>query len=200
MPGSDHSNAVQRLHTAYDPYFYELLDAIASQCFLVAVSLTECEESVERHPQAVRLMSAIETGDSFVAEMISVFPAPTGVSDEAWFERMGDRLLDFECKDCLTMIDSTIDDLFGVHGFTLFNKYPFNVQLKVPGTVSAGNYHSRENGKLVWQFSHEDFQLHEYVLFAKSRVIYWNRILVSSIALLIFALWRRQRLLTLAAR
>jgi hypothetical protein len=97
-PGSDHANAVQRLHATYDSHFNELLDAIASQCFLVAVSLTECMESVERHPQAVWLMSAIETDDSFVAEMISVFPAPKGVSDEAWFERMEDRLQDFEKK------------------------------------------------------------------------------------------------------
>jgi hypothetical protein len=199
-PGSDHSNAVQHLHTTYDSHFYGLLDAIASQCFLVTVSLTECMESVERHPQVLRLMAAIETDDSFVSEMISVFPAPKDVSDETWFERMEDRLLDFECKDCLALIDSTTDDLLGVHGFYLFKKYPFNVQLKVPGTLSSGNYHSRENDKVVWQFDHEDFQLHEYVVFAKSRVIYWKRILVSSFVLLIFALWRRQRSLTLAIR
>ena len=200
MPGSDHSNAVQRLHTTYDSHFFELLDVIASECFLVTVNLTECEESVESHPQVARLMAAFDTDDSFVSEMISVFPAPKGVSDETWFERMDDWLLDFECKDCATQIDSITDDLLGVHGFYLFEKYPFNVQLKIPGTLSSGNYHSRENGKLVWQFSQEDFQMHEYVLFAKSRVIYWNRILVSSIALLIWALWRRQRTLTPVVR
>lgn len=192
-PGSVRANAVQRLHANYDTYFDELLDAIASECFSVTVSSTECEESVEGHPQVVRLMAAVETDDSFVADMISMFPAPKGVSDETWFERMEDRLLDFECKDCLTLIDSVTDELLGVHGFYLFKKYPFKLQLKIPGTLIAGNYDFRENDKLVWQFGNEDFQLHEYILFAQSRVIYWNRLLILSVALLILALWRRRR-------
>ena len=135
----------------------------------------------------------MDLNDIYTSEMIEIFPAPGDVEAEDWFEKMEDWLGDFDCTDCESLMESVVDDLLGVHGFYIFRKYPFNIQLQIPGTLLAGNYHSREGGKLVWNFSQEEFHFYKYDLFAKSRVIYWHRLFLLSCGLLILALWFRQR-------
>lgn len=72
-------------------------------------------------------------------------------------------------------------DIFGAHGFPLFQAYEFKVSVKLPGTVTSTNADEKENGALVWKFTSEKLNRE---LLAKSRLFYPFRILAAFVVLL----------------
>ena len=67
--------------------------------------------------------------------------------------------------------------LFGAHGFRLFNHYRFEVRLKLPGDVYQSNATTTEEDRLLWAFNSDDFVIHDYVIAARSRVFFPQRII-----------------------
>ena len=91
-------------------------------------------------------------------------------------------------------------NFFGAHGLTLFEDYPFEVTLRMPGHVVSTNAHTEEAGQLGWVFDHEDFVLNDLKLRANSRIVHRTRIVATAalipllpIAWLGFFMPRRRR-------
>ena len=82
-------------------------------------------------------------------------------SEEVWLESFG-------------------TDFFGAHHLTIFESYPFEISLRMPGTIVSTNAHEQEAGVLTWSFDHEEFILNDLKLVARSRIVHRNRILGAS--------------------
>jgi hypothetical protein len=76
-------------------------------------------------------------------------------------------------------------DIFGAHGFPIFQAYDFTVGVKMPGRVLHSNAVKKKDGMLIWQFTAENLT---QTLHARSRKIYPVRILTAGLALLFLLL------------
>jgi hypothetical protein len=114
-----------------------------------------------------------------IAEVMEVFPPPLGEQTDAWREAVNRAFR--KTNDMMEKRwDNTPlqDELFGVHGLGLFQDYGFTMILSLPGTVVESNVTMREGEVLKWEFKDSDFFLKDYVIHARSRLIYLERIVL----------------------
>ena len=132
-----------------------------------------------------------------LGELGSIFPPPAAVDPDDWYDTLRLDVVDIpsEREDLKELFGSLEEDLLGVHGFVLFESYPFELSLSLPGIYVASNADVRGAGVLSWSFKSEDFWLHEHTLYARSRIVHWNRVLFAltlRVALFgIFWTWKR---------
>ena len=74
----------------------------------------------------------------------------------------------------------------------LFNN--FTVKATMPGDITAHNADANNSDTLIWSFDLSDFTEKDYVINARSRIIYKNRIIIFSIItlLIIIGIIRRK--------
>jgi hypothetical protein len=134
--------------------------------------------------------------EQIVTRVIKVLPPPAGHNLESWRNTVAaayKKALETETPDAPTWEE----DLFGAHGFRLFDSYRFALVTTLPGEVLEHNATRREGNRLVWVFGNDVFVLKNYDLRARSRLVYPERIGVAGVALaaIILGLWwfRRRR-------
>ncbi|MBI3313726.1 MAG: hypothetical protein HYZ83_05785 [Candidatus Omnitrophica bacterium] len=76
-------------------------------------------------------------------------------------------------------------DIFGAHGFPIFQAYDFTVGVRLPGRVIQNNAAEKKGNTLVWHFTAEGLT---QTLHARSRKIYPERIFAAAL-ILVFLLF-----------
>ncbi|MBI3307497.1 MAG: hypothetical protein HYZ84_06815 [Candidatus Omnitrophica bacterium] len=77
-------------------------------------------------------------------------------------------------------------DIFGVHGFPVFQAYDFKVGVKMPGRILRTNAGEKNGGMQVWQFSAENLT---QVIHVESRKVYPVRIVIAGAVLFLLFLF-----------
>ncbi|MBI3011448.1 MAG: hypothetical protein HYY58_03015 [Candidatus Omnitrophica bacterium] len=162
------AQAREKLKAAFDPLLVMFLSGLRREGKAFGESKTFKDE-LEPSLQEERI----------VAEVVGIFPSPSAEQADAW--REGITRAFSKANDMLSnwWDDTPLEEeLFGVHGFHLFQDYGFEVTLSLPGRVVESNATKREGGVLKWEFDNDDFVLEDYVIHARSRLVYSDRIAV----------------------
>lgn len=151
------------------------------------------------------LMSLVKDGGEFhdaiqpeqiVPRVIEVLPPPAGHNLESWRNTVAAAYQEAQ-RTALHDESAWAEDLFGAHGFRLFDRHQFALVTTLPGEVLENNATTREGNRLMWVFDNWVFVFKNHVLRARSRLIYPERIGVAGVALaaVILGLWwfRRRR-------
>ena len=170
---------------------------LRADCIDALVTMQACEKAVSQDPELSAYSEFFDDEDVLLGELVAIFPPPAAVDPDAWHDRLSRGVLDLldEREDLEELANSLEEDVFGVHGFTLFDSYPFELSLSLPGDYVASNADVRESGVLRWSFKSEDFWLHEHTLYARSRIVHWDRVLLVLTLLVAFfgIFWTRKR-------
>ncbi len=167
-------------------------------CIDALVTLQACEKAVSQDPELSAYSEFFDDEDVLLGELVAIFPSPAVVDPDDWYDTLNldvlDRLDDRE--DLRELFDTLDEDLLGVHGLVLFESYPFELSLSLPGNYVASNADVRGPGMLSGSFKSEDFLLHEHTLYARSRIVHWNRVLLALTLLVAFfgIFWTRKRM------
>ncbi len=165
---ADRVNAAIR--QAYDPLLEKYLRAVLDH----AVAGLNQDEALQEE-----ISSALEPPN--VAERIAAtLPPPDGYDAGSWrrslasaYEPAADQFA-----------EEFFGEIFGAYGFTIFDSYQFAIELTLPGNVLESNATTPRNQPLGWTFKSEDFLYRDYVLHARSRLIYRSRIAIAALGLL----------------
>jgi len=76
-----------------------------------------------------------------------------------------------------------MEGIFGAHGFRLFDRFPFEIHVSLPGDTYRSNATGTADGALLWEFDNDTFVLRDYVVEARSRIVYPSRIKTAGIVL-----------------
>lgn len=193
LPDSQFRNAGATIRKEYGPAIQRSIEFFVSVCIGQEATVANCEDEMENYEPFERFMEIFDDEDEVVRRTAVLFPAPDSFSAEEWLEVLGEKLEEADCDDCIDWPIHLGDDVFGVHGFLLFKSYRFEISLTMPGDMISNNADSRDGKTLTWEFLNRDFQYRAHSLIAKSRMIYWNRIVAAFLILLICALWLRAR-------
>ncbi len=199
LPNADFTTqeAVDRLKARADPIVERLLNVVRADCIDALATPKACEEAISRDPELSAYGEIFDDEDFLLGEFAAIFPAPAAVDLDDWYHTLSLHLLDhvFEREDLQELAQSLEEDTFGAFGVTLFESYPFELSLSLPGDYVASNADLRESGVLTWSFESEDFMLHEHTLYARSRIVHWGRVLLVLTLLVAFfgILWTRKR-------
>ncbi len=199
LPNADFTTqeALERLKARVDPIVERLLNAFRADCIDALATPNACEEAIFQALELMALGEIFEDEDLLLSELAAIFPAPAAVDLDDWYHTLTLHLIDhvFEREDLQELGNSLEDDVLGVFGFTLFESYPFELSLSLPGDYVASNADLLESGVLTWSFENEDFMLHEHTLYARSRIVHWGRVLLVLTLLVAFfgIFWTRKR-------
>lgn len=178
--------ASARLRSRFDARVAALLDLIETRCAPGGVGLDACLGAEEDHPAIRDIVTLIDDDDALVTELVALFPAPAAIAEKDWRDVIGTDVLDATENRLERLADSERltrleENIFGVHGFALFESYPFELSLTLPGTIVSTNADSRDAGVLQWSFEGDDFVLGDRVLYAESRVVHAERVVYAAI-------------------
>ncbi len=197
LPDADFTTqeAIDRLKARADPIVERFLNVFRAQCVDTTVSMDACEEAIEQ--DAKLRLEKFDDEDLLLDELVAIFPPPAAVDPDDWHDSLSLELPDRlgEREDLGEFFDSLEEEIFGVHGLLIFDSYPFEISLSLPGDYVASNADVRESGVLKWAFREGDFWLHEHTLYARSRIVHWDRVLLV-LALLVAVsgiFWTRKR-------
>jgi len=199
LPNADFTTeeALDRLRARGDPIVERFLNVFRAECVDALVTLQACEEAISQDSELSAYNDILDAEDLLFGELVAIFPPPAAVHPDHWHHTLSFDLLDHvsEREDLHELANSLEDDVLGVFGFTLFESYPFELSLSLPGDYVASNADLRESGVLTWSFESEDFMLHEHTLYARSRIVHWGRILLVLTLLVAFfgIFWTRKR-------
>jgi hypothetical protein len=172
--------ATARLEAHADPLVDEFLRVLREKCFRVGATRERCEAAIEGDPALDYLIGLGADDTAALEALTNIFSPPSGVGADAWRETLRgvlERLPEREDMASPVLIDPVEGDLFGVHGFGLFVSYPFELSATLPGDHVASNADARADGVLQWSFDSEEFALTPQTLYARSRIVHWERIL-----------------------
>jgi hypothetical protein len=178
--------ASARLRAHFDSRVAALLDLIETQCAPGRLSLDACLGPEEDHPAVRDVVTLFEEDDVLVTELVTIFPAPAAIAADDWRDAIETGVLDvtenrLERQAGSERLTRLIENIFGVHGFALFESYPFELSLTLPGAIVSTNADSRDGGMLRWSFEGDDFVLGDRVLYAESRVVHAERVVYTAI-------------------
>ena len=199
LPDADFTTqeAIDRLRARADPIIERFLNAFRAQCLDASVSQNACEEAIGQDVELSAYLENFDDEDLLLDELVAIFPPPAAVDPDDWYDSLSLELPDRlgEREDLGELFDSLEEDLLGVHGLVLFQSYPFEISLSLPGDYVASNADVRESGVLKWAFREGDFWLHEHTLYARSRIVHWGRVLFALTLLAAFSgiFWIRKR-------
>lgn len=174
------------LEVRFSPLLERLVTLLTEKCAAPsAPAIDDCLEELEQEPDIGLLTAVLENREVFLAELTELFPAPEGVSGQDWslrlelevFNDAGNRLADYPDE---AWLESFGTDFFGAHNLTIFDSYPFEITLRMPGLIVSTNARERGAGLLTWSFDHEEFILNDLKLSARSRIVHRNRILAAA--------------------
>jgi len=206
--------AVRRLYPTWVKEFSEILESK-----LDGVSAVQANQAIRSisDPWFNRFIESLQVGDStfiesheeelnelsekdgLVRELMVRLPPPTPEQTETWREALVAAYEQMEeSSEGLWEDMEVAEALFGVYGFTLFQSYGFKETVSLPGVILSTNATSRQGNVMIWEFEKSDFRLQDYVLEARSRLIYPWRIafaggIIGIIGLALFAFARRKR-------
>ena len=190
--------ARERLAARFEPLLEDFLSFITEECIAEFLGGDECFSQLEEDAELRRMVELLDDRNVLIAEIASVFPPPDGVAAGEWLEALDNEILG-DVEDQLDDLFDTAwgeaieDDLFGAHGFALFETYPFELSLTLPGVIVASNADTQASGRLSWAFDYDDFWLNARTLHASSRIVRLDRILFASFLAVLIALgisWR----------
>ncbi|MFB3090630.1 MAG: hypothetical protein ACE1ZG_04690 [Gammaproteobacteria bacterium] len=143
--------------------------------------------------------------DEWVTEQIAMALVPTPGHNEEAFKLSIASALKLENEQLESMVsEKDLQNFFGVYGLSLFDSYPFNLSLYLPGRLLRHNGELTEDNRLMWEFKSEDFIWDPYLLWAQSFLLYPVRLFITGVvcllivSILIFARKRRARAITSA--
>jgi len=184
--------ARDRLTARFDARVDALLSLLDAECFKQPnVTAEACLEAID-DDLAIDAIVELDNKDTLMSELIAEFPPPPGITADDWQSTLSDVYDDI--YEWLDELDDTErgealeDDIFGAHGFGLFESYPFELSLQLPGEVVGTNADTQEADMLHWAFSYEDFWIKDRVLQAKSRIVHRNRIVITAALALLAAI------------
>jgi len=195
------SEALERIDRYARPAIDEFESHARVRCFGPRSSTETCFEPAEWSPVLSELVETVDDEELMARKLAEIFPPRAQMSSDAWLEALrldviGNATSEIENSEETRQI---LKGLLGVHGFILFESYPFEITLTLPGDYVDSNADARADGKLRWLFESEDFVLSNYALYAKSRVIHWNRLLfilivtIAGMAIITSSAEQRQR-------
>ena len=190
LPNADFTTqeALDRLRARADPIVERFLNVFGANCVDDLATLETCGDAISQDPELGAYGDVFDDEDFLLGELVAIFPPPAAVDPDDWYDTLNldalDRLDDLE--DLREVFDTLDEDLLGVHGLVLFESYPFELSLSLPGNYVASNADVRGPGVLSWSFKSEDFLLHEHTLYARSRIVHWNRVLLALTLLVAF--------------
>jgi hypothetical protein len=184
--------ARERLNERFDARVEALLSVFDSDCFTNSSKTgKECLEALAGNP-AIDFFVELDDEDTLISEVAALFPAPGSISDDDWrsmlsgvYDDVDERLDDFVDTEQGGAIE---DDIFGAHGWALFESYPFELSVQLPGEIVATNADTQEAGTLRWEFAYDDFWLTDLVLRAESRIVHRDRIVIAAALALLGAI------------
>ena len=180
--------ALDRLRARADPIVESFLNVLGADCVNNLATFDACGDAISQDPELGAFNDFLGDEDFLLGELVAIFPPPAAVDPDDWYDTLNldalDRLDDRE--DLRELFDTLEEDLLGVHGLVLFESYPFELSLSLPGNYVASNADVRGPGVLSWSFKSEDFLLHEHTLYARSRIVHWNRVLLALTLLVAF--------------
>jgi len=182
LPDADFTTeeALDRLRARGDPIVERFLNVFRAECVDALVTLQACGEAISQDSELSAYEEIFDDEDFLLGELAAIFPVPAAVDPDDWYDTLSLHLLDhmWEREDLQELAKSLEDDVLGVFGIIWFESYPFELSLSLPGDYVASNADLRESGVLTWSFESEDFWLHEHTLYARSRIVHWNRVLL----------------------
>ncbi len=199
LPDADFTTqeAIDRLKARADPIVERFLNVFRAQCVDTTVSMDACEEAIGQDAELSAYPEIFDDEDLLLDELVAIFPPPAAVDPDDWHDSLSLELPDRlgEREDLGELFDSLEEEIFGVHGLLIFDSYPFEISLSLPGDYVASNADVRESGVLKWAFDSENFWLHEHTLYARSRIVHWGRVLFALTLLAAFSgiFWIRKR-------
>ena len=190
--------ARERLAARFEPLLEDFLSFITQVCIAEFLGEDECFVRLEEDAELRLVVELFDDREVLITEIASIFPPPDGVAVEDWLEALDNEILG-DVEDQLEDLFETAwgeaieDDLFGAHGFALFETYPFELSLTLPGVIVASNADAQASGRLSWTFDYDDVWLNVRTLHASSRIVRLDRILFASFLAALIALgisWR----------
>lgn len=185
--------ARERLRLRFDQDLESFFSFIESECVDRSIALDDCADDLQTLPELSATVAMLEDDQRFSAELAELFPAPPDRDAESWPDLLATEVIDdverrFGDYADDVWFDEFEEELFGVHGFTLFQSFPFELSLSMPGAISSSNADSNEMGMLRWTFSNDDFLMTDRVLHASSRVVHRTRIVAAIAFTLVIAI------------
>ena len=176
--------AKSRLKSGFDERVEAFLGLIRHACFSTATD-AGCVDTIEDSPELNVAKLLLDDHEALLAELIRLLPAPDSVAAEVWIARVDGGLYDAEQR-LEQLVDSEIaarveEKILGAHGFHLFQSFPFELSLRLPGTIVSTNATVQEAGLLRWEFESDDFLWAPRRLSAQSRVVHADRIAGGSV-------------------
>lgn len=186
IAGLDRNEVRERFDSRFAPTLEAFVVLLEERCAAPsAPAIDDCLEGMEQEPELQPLVTMLNDDEALLYELVDLFPAPENVTKQEWMisfelDVLNDaenRLADYAEEDWLESFGTAF---FGAHGLALFDRYPFDVSLRMPGLVVSTNAHTREAGELRWAFDHEAFILNDLTLDASSRIVHRNRIVAAA--------------------
>jgi hypothetical protein len=174
------------LRAEFDPQFEQALQALIVACMNPGISFEACMQVAESDPRILQVANLLDDDTFIVEELIRLLPAPPAYQDDEWRDQISSLWDDSEPERFSALLEEKEEELFGVNGLMLFESHvPFEIRLDIPGTLVETNAQENEAGTLVWRFTDEHFWLNGFVIEARSRVVHFDRIVVSLVAVLV---------------
>ncbi len=179
-----------RLVAGFGPHLDAIGQAVQRHCVDEVDAATDCIAQVEQAEEMEFIVAMFEDDSFILDEIEALFPAPAGTAAGRWRELLHTEVMDdAEIRADRELTDSWLEeveeDLFGVHGFALFESYPFELSVSLPGELVSTNAEAEASGDLRWAFDHDDFWMRDRTLHARTRIVHTRRILAASAALLL---------------
>ena len=189
--GLNTAQAMSRLTATGDRIIEQLLEVVHTACFDRSKTMEDCQSAMEGYPELTEYVEILNDNERLLDELMKIVPAPAAIDPGDWRETLRTEVVESlgqrEELAASNLIDPIEEQIFGVHGFVLFRTYPFEISVSLPGVYVASNADSQEDGLLRWVFASEVFVLHEHTLFARARLLHWNRILFSLTCMIVLA-------------
>lgn len=182
--------AAIRLRQRFGPNFDDALARVARECFVDRTERASCDTRLALDPVVEAALSLVDDNEQLAQVLAADFAPPPSMTTEQWSELIVSDVI----KPAISALEDMLDDdsalndaLFGVHGFLLFESYPFELSAKLPGYVSSSNADEYRDGALHWSFESEVFVHSGYTLYARTRWLHMNRVLFVITALVVAA-------------
>lgn len=162
---------------------------VLNRYFELAMSKGWDIESVDKLTEEIKIEFTSEAASAYFAKELKDFdtPASRQITADAFHatEKTMDEYLSNDPE-----LQSYGDEIFGVHGMAIFQYYDFKIRVKMPGRVIASNSQEKERGFLAWSFNSAKM---DRTLTARSRKVYWLRVALAGLVLLIPAVLMRKK-------
>ena len=162
----------EKLRVAFDPLVSRVIAGIRAEgTAFLDTNKDELEPMFEK--------------ERLISEIVKVLPPPSEVEAESWREAISQAYEKIDDVSGSLFEESGLEEqLFGVYGSVSLTTYSFRVALSLPGKILMSNATRREGNVLTWEFGPSDFLRQDYVLQARSQLVYPGRITLAVGALL----------------